>query len=292
MRPILPVRRNNVAQPRQAWGLSLRPSPFKTVATPGEAALTSRTIAFTASQTPAAQEAQAALVAQHGQVALREAAVVVALGGDGFMLQTLHECQHLNVPVYGMNCGTVGFLMNTFQLENLAQRLAEAEEAVINPLAMRAVSASGRITEALAINEVSLLRAGPQAAKLRISIDGKVRLEELICDGALLATPAGSTAYNYSAHGPILPIGSEVLALTPMAAFRPRRWRGALLPKGALVRFDVLEPDKRPVRADADSRPVEDVVMVEIRSEPGVRHRILFDPGHGLEERLIVEQFA
>lgn len=254
--------------------------------------MTFRSIAFTASQTPAAQEALAALVAEHGQVALAEAGVVVALGGDGFMLQTLHECQRLGVPVYGMNCGTVGFLMNTFQLDHLPQRLAEAEEAEINPLAMRAVSASGRVTQALAINEVSLLRAGPQAAKLRISIDGKVRLEELICDGALLATPAGSTAYNYSAHGPILPIGSEVLALTPMAAFRPRRWRGALLPKGALVRFDVLEPDKRPVRADADSRPVEDVITVEIRSEPDVRHRILFDPGHGLEERLIVEQFA
>jgi NAD+ kinase len=182
--------------------------------------------------------------------------------------------------------------MNAYSDDALAERLAEAEEAVINPLAMRAVDMSGKITYALAINEVSLLRAGPQAAKLRISIDGKERMAELVCDGALLATPAGSTAYNYSAHGPILPIGADVLALTAMSAFRPRRWRGALIPKGAVVRFDVLEPEKRPVRADADSRPVPDVVSVEIRSEPNVRHRILFDPGHGLEERLIVEQFV
>ncbi len=249
-------------------------------------------IAFMASATPAAQEALAALVALHGQTEISNADVVVALGGDGFMLQTLHDTQYRDIPVYGMNCGTIGFLMNTYGVENLPERLSSAEEAVINPLAMRAVSVTGEVTEALAINEVSLLRAGPQAAKLRISIDGKVRLPELVCDGALVATPAGSTAYNYSAHGPILPIGSEVLALTPMAAFRPRRWRGALLPKGVLVRFDVLEPEKRPVRADADSRPVEGVVAVEIRSEPNVRHRILFDPGHGLEERLIVEQFA
>lgn len=249
-------------------------------------------IAFKASSAPAAQQALADLTALHGQTDIELAEVVVALGGDGFMLQTLHETQWLNLPVYGMNCGTIGFLMNAFSLHDLPTRLATAEEAVINPLAMRAVTKDGSVTEALAINEVSLLRAGPQAAKLRISVDGKVRLEELVCDGVLIATPAGSTAYNYSAHGPILPIGSDVLALTPMAAFRPRRWRGALLPKSVVVRFDVLEPEKRPVRADADSRPVEDVISVEVRSEPNIRHRILFDPGHGLEERLIVEQFA
>ena len=249
-------------------------------------------IAFLASSAPAAQEALAALVALHGQTDVSSAEVVVALGGDGFMLQTLHETEATGLPVYGMNCGTVGFLMNTFALEALPARLAAAEEAVINPLAMTAVSMNGTVTRALAINEVSMLRAGPQAAKLRIFVDGKERLAELICDGALVATPAGSTAYNYSAHGPILPIGSDVLALTPMAAFRPRRWRGALLPKSVVVRFEVLEPEKRPVRADADSRPVTDVVLVEIRSEPAIRHRILFDPGHGLEERLIVEQFA
>lgn len=249
-------------------------------------------IAFLASSVPAAQKALADLTARHGQCAPAAAQVVVALGGDGFMLATLHDTQALDVPVYGMNCGTVGFLMNAFGLEGLAERLALAEESVLNPLRMTAVSASGAITEELAINEVSLLRAGPQAAKLRISVDGRVRLEELVCDGALVSTPAGSTAYNYSAHGPILPIGSDVLALTAMAAFRPRRWRGALLPKTAVVRFDVLEADKRPVMADADSRSVRDVVAVEIRSEPRVRHRILFDPGHGLDERLIREQFA
>jgi NAD+ kinase len=249
-------------------------------------------IAFLASPATAAQEAWADLTKRYRQVDLDKADVIVALGGDGFMLQTLHDTQHLNLPVYGMNCGTVGFLMNTFDLAELPARLASAEEAAINPLIMRAVTVDGTEQQALAINEVSLLRAGPQAAKLKISVDGKVRLDELVCDGALIATPAGSTAYNYSAHGPILPIGSDVLALTPMAAFRPRRWRGALLPKTAVVRFDVLEPEKRPVRADADSRAVTNVVMVEVRSDPTIAHRILFDPGHGLEERLIVEQFA
>ena len=249
-------------------------------------------IAFLASPVISAQEALADLTKRYQQVDLDKADVIVALGGDGFMLQTLHDTQHLNLPVYGMNCGTVGFLMNTFDLDDLPARLAAAEEAAINPLIMRAVTVDGTEQHALAINEVSLLRAGPQAAKLKISVDGKVRLDELVCDGALIATPAGSTAYNYSAHGPILPIGSDVLALTPMAAFRPRRWRGALLPKTAVVRFDVLEPEKRPVRADADSRAVTNVVMVEVRSDPTIAHRILFDPGHGLEERLIVEQFA
>jgi len=249
-------------------------------------------IGFTASAAPAAQAALADLVAQYGQVDLDRAEVVVALGGDGFMLQTLHETQNLDVPVYGLNCGTIGFLMNAFAAEGLVERLRAAIEEVINPLAMFARTEDGAQHEALAINEVSLLRAGPQAAKLRISIDGRERLPELVCDGALVCTPAGSTAYNYSAHGPILPIGSDVLALTAMAAFRPRRWRGALLPKTAVVRFDVLEADKRPVMAEADGRSVRDVVTVEIRSEPKVRHRILFDPGHGLEERLIGEQFS
>ncbi len=249
-------------------------------------------IAFLASTAPAAQTALSEMVAIYGQTDVAQADVVVALGGDGFMLHTLHETKGTEVPVYGMNRGTVGFLMNGYSVDDLPQRLAAAEEAVINPLEMHATCADGTETVQLAINEVSLLRSGPQAAKLRISVDGKVRLEELVCDGVLLATPAGSTAYNYSAHGPILPIGSDVLALTPMAAFRPRRWRGALLPKGVVVRFDVLEHEKRPVRADADSRPVTDVTSVSIRSKPEIRHHILFDPGHGLEERLIVEQFA
>lgn len=249
-------------------------------------------IAFRASPAPAAQEALATLTARHGQADLAEADVVVALGGDGFMLQTLHEIEGLDLPVYGMNCGTVGFLMNAYDVERLPDRVRAAEETVINPLEMRATRADGTVVRALAINEVSLLRAGPQAAKLAIHVDGKLRLDELVCDGALLCTPAGSTAYNYSAHGPILPIGSDVLALTAVAAFRPRRWRGALLPKTAVVRLDVIDPVKRPVMADADSRSVDNVISVEIRSEPAVRHRILFDPGHGLEERLIVEQFA
>jgi NAD+ kinase len=251
-----------------------------------------RRIAFVASNAPVAQAALADLTAAYGQVHPAGSDVIVALGGDGFMLQTLHDMQQLGVPVYGMNCGTIGFLMNAFADDDLPARLAAAEEAVINPLAMEAVSPTGAVTKALAINEVSLLRAGPQAAKLRISVDGKVRMQELVCDGALVATPAGSTAYNYSAHGPILPIGSDVLALTAMAAFRPRRWRGALLPRTAVVRFDVLEAEKRPVRADADSRSVPDVVSVEVRSDNTIRHRILFDPGHGLEERLLSEQFT
>ncbi|MFD2740906.1 NAD kinase [Sulfitobacter aestuarii] len=248
-------------------------------------------IAFAASRATVAQTARAALVGRYGDVAQEEAEVIVALGGDGFMLQTLHETQRLNAPVYGMNRGTIGFLMNEYSESDLRDRLAAAEEEVINPLAMRASHSDGSVSRLLAINEVSLLRAGPQAAKLRITVDGRLRMEELVCDGALVATPAGSTAYNYSAHGPILPIGADVLALTAMSAFRPRRWRGALLPKRAEVQIDVLEPQKRPVMADADGKSSRDVIRVLIRSEPEISHRILFDPGHGLEERLIREQF-
>ncbi|WP_238364336.1 NAD kinase [Mesobacterium pallidum] len=248
-------------------------------------------IAFTASEGDLAQAARERLAARYGDVPMTEAEVIVALGGDGFMLQTLHGTQALDVPVYGMNRGTVGFLMNSYAEDDLPARLAAAEETVINPLAMTALGVDGEVTRALAINEVSLLRAGPQAAKLRISVDGRVRLEELVCDGALVATPAGSTAYNYSSHGPVLPVGSDVLALTAIAPFRPRRWRGALLRKTAEVKFEVMEPEKRPVMADADSRSVRNVAEVTIRSEPEVAHHLLFDPGHGLEERLIREQF-
>jgi len=249
-------------------------------------------IAFTASETEIAQGAREELVARYGDASPERAEVIVALGGDGFMLQTLHVTQGLDAPVYGMNCGTVGFLMNEYNADDLKTRLKAAAEEVINPLAMRAECSDGTIHEALAINEVSLLRNGPQAAKLQISVDGRVRLDELVCDGALVSTPAGSTAYNYSAHGPILPIGADVLALTAVAAFRPRRWRGALLRKTAVVRFDVLDPDKRPVMAEADSKSVRNVLSVEVRSEDSISHRILFDPGHGLEERLIREQFV
>lgn len=249
-------------------------------------------IAFAASDAPVAQTARAALIGRYGDVPREAADVIVALGGDGFMLQTLHDTQTLPAPVYGMNRGTIGFLMNEYSESNLPERLAAAEEAAINPLAMTAHLKDGVESQALAINEVSLLRVGPQAAKLRIFVDDRLRMDTLACDGALVATPAGSTAYNYSAHGPILPIGADVLALTAVAAFRPRRWRGALLPKDARVRFEVLEPEKRGVMAIADGFAVRDVRAVDIRSEPSVVHRILFDPGHGLEERLISEQFS
>ncbi len=249
-------------------------------------------IHFTASNAPEAQAALEELVRRYGQVPLEEADVIVALGGDGFMLDTLHATRELEIPVYGMNRGSVGFLMNEYRPDDLIARLEAAEETVINPLRMRAEDVEGRIREALAINEVSLLRAGPQAAKLRISVDGKVRMPALVADGVLVATPAGSTAYNYSAHGPILPIASDVLALTAMAPFRPRRWRGAILPKSAKVRIDILEPDKRPVMVDADGRGAWRVRWVEVESDPTIRHHLLFDPGHGLEERLIREQFV
>ena len=249
-------------------------------------------ISFVASNVDSAQDALVQLTARYGNVPQETADLIVALGGDGFMLHTLQDTQHLQIPVYGMNRGTVGFLMNAYQQDGLTERLHAAEEELINPLSMRAECRDGTVHDALAINEVSMLRAGQQAAKLRISVDGKPRLDELVCDGVMVSTPAGSTAYNYSAHGPILPIGSDVLALTAVAPFRPRRWRGALLPKSSVVRIDVLEPKKRPVMAGADSQPVRDVVSLEIRSEPTVSHRILFDPGHGLEERLIREQFS
>ncbi|MFS4437278.1 NAD kinase [Paracoccaceae bacterium GXU_MW_L88] len=247
---------------------------------------------FAASRAEDAQAAHARLTARYGQTRAHDADIIIALGGDGFMLSTLHATQGLAAPVYGMNRGTVGFIMNEYGEDGLFERLAEAELAEINPLSMVAMPANGEAQQALAINEVSLLREGPQAAKLKISVDGRPRMEELICDGAMVATAAGSTAYNYSAHGPILPIGADILALTPVAAFRPRRWRGALLPQKAVVRFDVLEPQKRPVAAVADGYEVRDVLYVEVRTEMSVVHRLLFDPGHGLEERLIREQFT
>jgi NAD+ kinase len=249
-------------------------------------------IHFVASTVPLAQASLERLVGGLGQIPIEEADVIVALGGDGLMLATLHATEGMAVPVYGMNRGTVGFLMNEYAEEGLLERLNAAEAAVLNPLRMRATRADGEVIAALAINEVSILRAGPQAARLRILVDGRERLAELVADGALLCTPAGSTAYNYSAHGPIMPIEAEILALTPMAAFRPRRWRGALLPKTAQVTFEVLEPAKRPVSAVADSSEVRDAVRIEIESVPDIEHHILFDPGHGLEERLIREQFV
>jgi NAD+ kinase len=248
-------------------------------------------IHFVASSVDQAVAARDRLAALYGNVPKAEADIIVALGGDGLMLATLHESREEELPVYGMHRGTIGFLMNDFRAEHLRERLEAAEEAVLNPLRMRAERADGSIVEALAINEVSLIRAGPQAVKLRILVDGRERMAELVADGALVATPAGSTAYNYSAHGPILPIGAEALALTPMAAFRPRRWRGAILPERARIVFEVIEPGKRPVSAAADSTEVRGAVRIAVESVPEIRHRLLFDPGHGLEERLIREQF-
>ena len=249
-------------------------------------------IAFLASNAEGAQAALAAMVRAHGQAAPEEADVLVALGGDGFMLQTLHRHAVLGKPVYGMKLGTFGFLMNHFRDDgHLFERLHAAEPAVLRPLEMLALTESGTSTGSLAYNEVSLLRQTRQAAHIAIDLNGKPRLEELICDGVMLATPAGSTAYNYSAHGPILPLGSSVVALTPIAAFRPRRWRGALLKSGTEVRFRVLDPYKRPVSATADSHEVRDVVEVTIRESREHTVTLLFDPEHNLEERILAEQF-
>jgi len=219
-----------------------------------------------------------------------DASVIIALGGDGFMLQTLHYFLRRNLPIYGMNFGSIGFLMNEFREEGLQSRLDAATPTKIHPLLMRAQGASGP-AEALAFNEVSLLRETRQTAKLRISLDGKVRLNELICDGILVSTPAGSTAYNLSAHGLILPIDAALLAMTPLSPFRPRRWRGALLPHQAKIRVDILEPAKRPVSATADSFEVREVTRVDIAEDRSTSMTMLFDAGHSLDERILAEQF-
>ncbi|MFT5042050.1 MAG: NAD+ kinase [Hyphomicrobiaceae bacterium] len=249
-------------------------------------------LAFVASRSPEAEKARDELAGRYGDPPLDSCDVVVALGGDGFMLQTLHDLLGTGLPIYGMNKGTVGFLLNDFVADDLPARVAAAELSTLRPLRMKAVSMSGEETEALAINEVSLLRQTRQAAKIAISIDGKLRMEELICDGLLVATPAGSTAYNLSAHGPILPVGSDVLAMTPISAFRPRRWRGALLPASARVDFEVLELPKRPVSAVADTIEVRSVVRVSIEQANDKELSLLFDSGHGLEERILKEQFV
>ena len=239
--------------------------------------------------TPAALSA---LRRRYGDVPPEDADVIVAVGGDGFMIESLHRYRELETPIYGMHGGTVGFLMNTYAEDGLLERVRAAELTVLHPLRMVATSADGSTVDALAINEVSLLRQTRQAAKVRITVDTTVRVEELICDGVLLATPAGSSAYNFSAHGPIIPIGASVLALTPISAFRPRRWRGALLDAKARVRFETLEPEKRPLSAVADTTEVRDVVSVDVREDPTVALRILFDADHNLEERILREQFT
>ncbi len=247
--------------------------------------------ALVAADTKEAKAAAKRLAGLYDTVPPAQAEVIVALGGDGLMLETLHDFIDRGTPIYGMNCGSVGFLMNEYREKSLPKRLARAEAVSLHPLRMQAETLAGKRVEALAINEVSLLREERQAAKLRISIDGVVRLEELICDGALLATPAGSTAYNLSADGPIVPIGAPLLALTPISAFRPRRWPGALLPHKAVVAFEVLEADKRPVSATADYTEVREVVRVEVREDRSVSLTLLFDSGHNLEERILMEQF-
>lgn len=248
-------------------------------------------IAFVANDVPEAQEARLRLVELYGDTPAANADAIVALGGDGFMLQTLHRYINDKVPIYGMNRGSVGFLMNEYHEHDLKERLAAADISRVNPLVMVAYNASGKAHKALAINEVSLFRERYQAAKLRITIDGKVRMEELICDGVLVATPAGSTAYNLSAHGPILPIKAPLLALTPISPFRPRRWRGALVPNKAHITIDVMETKKRPVSAVADHFETRDVIKVEIEKARNIELNMMFDADHSLEERILAEQF-
>lgn len=257
--------------------------------------MTTPRIAFRASAGPEAQDLLKQLRHRYGNAPLEEADIIVAVGGDGFMLQTLHDTMMRDLPIYGINRGTVGFLMNAdLKLEDgedLVTRIERAETAVIHPLCMNAERRGDEPVKALAINEVSLLRETRQSAKIRIIIDGKPRLDELVCDGVLVATPAGSTAYNLSAHGPILPIDSRLLALTPISAFRPRRWRGALLPHESKVRFEILEPDKRPVSAVADHTEVRHVTAVDVEEVRNISKRMLFDHEYSLDERILREQF-
>jgi NAD+ kinase len=254
--------------------------------------MTNPKIAFVATDTTQAKKARAAFQSRYEHVSSTKADVIVAIGGDGFMLETLHRFMKRGVPIFGLNQGSVGFLMNEISEGDLIDRVAAAESVTLHPLQMTVKTANGKTRRAIAVNEVSLLRETYQAAKIRITIDKVVRLDELICDGILISTPAGSTAYNLSAHGPILPLSAEVLALTPISAFRPRRWRGAILPRGAHVRFDILEVGKRPVSAVADHTEVRGVVSVDVREDMEKSLKLLFDPEHDLEERILNEQFT
>ena len=248
-------------------------------------------IGFEASDAPAAQDALQELSGRYRPVPPHQADVIIALGGDGFMLESLHKHMKRGVPIYGMHRGSVGFLMNTYTPDGLEERIARARPVRVHPLAMITRDRHGGEHHALAINEVSLLRQSRQTAQLRVSVDGLVQLDELMADGIIVATPVGSTAYNLSAHGPIIPLAANVLALTPISAFRPRRWRGALLPHAARVKFDVLEADKRPVSATADFTEVREVASVEVRESADITLTMLFDPEHNLEERVLKEQF-
>jgi NAD+ kinase len=253
--------------------------------------LLTKKIAFVSSRSPDAEEAMRVLTEKYESVDPADADVIVALGGDGFMLEAIHRNLAHDIPIYGMNRGTVGFLLNAFEEDDLLQRLENAHEAKLRPLHMRVTTDSGVQQDAYGFNEVSLLRQTRQAANIRVSIDGKVRIDKLMCDGCLVATPAGSTAYNLSAHGPILPIGSGVLALTPISAFRPRRWQGAVLRQDAQIELTVLDHYKRPVSAVADAHEVRNVAEVAIRVDPDKAVTLLFDPDHNLEERILNEQF-
>ena len=250
-----------------------------------------KNLAFVSSDADDARDAAERLSERYGQADIADAEVVVALGGDGFLLQTLRDTMGTGKRVYGMNRGTIGFLMNEFREDGLVERIAAAVPEKIRPLEMIATSESGEIATALAINEVSIFRQSYQAAKVRISVDGKLRIEELICDGLMVATPAGSTAYNLSAHGPILPLDAPLLALTAVSPFRPRRWRGALLSNQAVVRFDILEGRKRPVNAVADHTEIKSVASVTIRESRSATATLLFDPSHSWNERILTEQF-
>ncbi len=249
------------------------------------------TFAFISSDAPDAEKAAARLSQRYGNTPLSEADVIVALGGDGFLLQTLRETMSTGKQVYGMNRGTIGFLMNEYREDALPERVAAAVSETIRPLEMQAVTSSGETISALAINEVALWRQSYQTAKIRITIDDQVRLEELSCDGVMIATPAGSTAYNLSAHGPILPLDAPLLALTPVSPFRPRRWRGALLSNKSVVRLDIMEAGKRPVNAAADHTEVKAVTSVTIQESRKATATLLFDPNHSWNERILAEQF-
>ncbi|GBQ84049.1 NAD kinase [Asaia krungthepensis] len=249
-------------------------------------------IAFLASPTDIAQKTLGKFVETYGDCPLDQAEVVVCLGGDGFLLEVLHKVSEHNIPAYGLNCGSVGFLLNTVSDEDLIARLSRAQSSQLHPLRMTAIGRDGSRHEGIAFNDVFLFRQTRQAVKIRIEVDQRVRMPELICDGIIVATPAGSTAYNLSAHGPIVPLTANLLPLTPISAFRPRRWRGALLPSSAVVHFTLLEQDKRPCAAVADFLEVRDVVEATVREDRSITATILFDPDHGLSERIIAEQFA
>jgi NAD+ kinase len=249
-------------------------------------------LAFIAAATPAARIARKALERRYGAVAPAQADVIVALGGDGLMLQALHRNMRRKTPIFGMNLGTVGFLLNQYRAAGLPARIRNARQVMLTPLRMLAVNGRGGRHEVTAINEVSLLRSSRQTARIAVAVDGKMRIPDLYCDGALIATPAGSTAYNLSAHGPIIPLDAGLLALTPINAFRPRRWRGALLPSTAEVLFEVLEADKRPTAAVADFTEVRDVISVAVGEDRSTSITVLFDPDRVLSERIIAEQFT